>query len=338
MVEPSRPASGPAFVTGAGGFLGRHLVARLLAAEREVVALVRSRPLGFAHPRLAEIAGDVGEPAAYAAALGPGATVFHLAARRAGAATRRDELWRVNVEATRRLGEAARAAGVGRFVHVSSAWAHGTATDGRRRGEDDAPDAAARADLYVASRLAAAEVVAGLAAAGLAVAIASPTVVFGPERPGSVNRVTREMARLLGRRVAVVVAGGRQRRTLAFVDDVVEGLLRVEAAGAVGREYVLGGHDASHRELARAALAAAGRRPRLVLSLPLAPLRLAAAAADRLRRHQRGSGWLGRVDALAAEWRFTSQRAERELGYRATPFERAVARTVASLRTGEGEP
>lgn len=330
-------STAPAFVTGAGGFLGRHLVAALLDRGRGVTALVHRRPLGISHPRLVELAGDVTEPAAYAAAIVRGATVFHLAARRAGVAVRTDELRRTNVLGTRRLGEAAGTAGAGRFVHVSTAWCHGAAADGRRRSESDPPDDAARADAYVASRLEARAAIGELAAAGLPAVVAAPTVVFGPERPGSRNRVTREIARLLRRRVVLTIAGGGARRTLAFVDDVVDGLLRVEAAGRLGEEYLLGGEDVSHHRLARSALAAAGTRPRLALALPAGPLRAAAALADRLRRHDPGSGWRGRLDALGREWIYTSERAERELGYRPTPFDRALARTVAALSANPGE-
>ncbi|MDE0856840.1 MAG: NAD-dependent epimerase/dehydratase family protein, partial [Nevskia sp.] len=110
-----------AFVTGGSGFVGRNLLAALLARGDSVVALARSlaamqtvRALG-AEP----LAGDLVDVAAMSAGMRGADVVFHCAAK--------VEDWgdpaefrRVNVEGTANVIAAARAAGVRRLVHIST--------------------------------------------------------------------------------------------------------------------------------------------------------------------------------------------------------------------------
>ena len=83
MAETNHP-EGPALVTGASGFIGRHLVRALLRQNRRVLALCRnpSDLQDLEHPLFRVIHGDLEEPQSYAAPLNDQVTVFHLAAGR----------------------------------------------------------------------------------------------------------------------------------------------------------------------------------------------------------------------------------------------------------------
>ena len=170
-----------------------------------------------------------------------------------------------------------------------------------------------------------------LAGEGLNLVTVCPTIIFGPDRPSHPNRVAGHMRSLLRRGVSLVVAGGMQRRTLAFVDDVVHGILAAERFARAGEEFVLGGADVSHREFDRMVLRCAGRRPCLRVSLPLCAARPAARVADRVRGYDRGAGYEAALGMLSREWCYSSSAAEQRLGYPRTPIAEAIERTVGAM-------
>lgn len=293
-----------ALVTGASGFLGRPLVRALVDEGREVMGLT----------------GDIRDPASYSPWLAAGVSVFHLAAVRNHPRVRVREMEEVNVHATAELARRSLEAGVGRFVHVSTALVHGPS----------GPFGA-----YMESKARAAREIRRLAAEGLPAVTVCPAIVFGPDHPSHPNRITSEIRRLLRQRVVRVVAGGRQARNLVHVDDVVRGLLAAERCGTVGEEYLLGGEDITPRDFGRLVLSLAGLRPVATLSLPAIPALALARLADRWRKSDTGNGYTTAVRVLLSEWRFSSERAERDLAYRPLPLAEGLARTIDWLRASE---
>ncbi|HED2397493.1 TPA: SDR family oxidoreductase [Serratia marcescens] len=116
-----------AFVTGATGLLGNHLVRALLAQGWHVRALVRSdekcrRQFGEA-PEIERVTGDMLNVAAFAERLTGCDVLFHTAAyfrENYQGGNHWDNLHAVNIEGTKCLLEHARCAGIRRFVHTSS--------------------------------------------------------------------------------------------------------------------------------------------------------------------------------------------------------------------------
>lgn len=281
------------------------------------------------HPNLRIIPGDLREPASYTPLLIPGGSVFHLAGLRNQPHVRVREMEEVNVAATLTLAAQAGEQGVARFVHVATALIYGSAQDGRDRTEQDDLDLSSSA--YVRSKAEAVRGIRELAREGLPAVTVCPTIVFGPDHPGHPNRVTSEIRRLLKGGPGLWLAGGMQSRDLVFVDDVVRGMLAAEDRGALGEEYLLGGEDVTPRELTRQVQELAGRRQDLALSLPPGPTRAAALIVDRLRRLDRGSGYAAAVETLLREWRFSSAKARRDLGYQPLSLTEGLVRTLEDL-------
>jgi dihydroflavonol-4-reductase len=286
------------------------------------------------HPDLRIIPGDLREPASYTPLLIPGASVFHLAGKRNQPRVRVREMQEVNVGATLTLARRVGERGVARFVHVATALIYGPAGDGRDRTEQDDLDPSSSA--YVHSKAEAVRGIRELAREGLPAVTVCPTIVFGPDRPSHPNRVTSEIRRLLNGGPGLWMVGGLQSRNLVFVDDVVRGMLAAEERGALGEEYLLGGEDVAPRELTRQVQELAGKRQDISLSLPPGPTRAAAWIVDRLRGLDRGSGYAAAVETLLREWRFSSAKARRDLGYQPLSLTEGLIRTLEDLQLVNG--
>lgn len=258
---------------------------------------------------------SIRDPSSYIPLLAAGDSVFHLAAVRNHPRVQVRDMEEVNVRATIELARRSLEAGVGRFVHVSTAFqeAFGAYADSKARAVREIRKLE-----------------------GLQAVIVCPTIIFGPDDPSHPNRITSEIRRLLRQRVLLVLAGGRQARNLVHVDDVVRGLLAAERRGGVGEEYVPGGEEIAPRDFGGLVLALAGLRPLATLSLPAGPALAAARIADRWRKFDAGSGYATAVQILLREWRFSSDRARQDLEYRPRPLAEGLSLTIEWLRASDG--
>ena len=163
----------------------------------------------------------------------------------------------VNVDATQRLAEAARRAGVRRLVYVSSIKVNGEATSIDRPFR--AGDAPHPQDEYGRSKWRAEQALAGIA--GLEVVVVRPPLVYGP----GVRANFRRLLQLVGTRLPLPFASIRNRRSLIYVGNLASLLRRcAEHPAAVGKTFLAAdGEDLSTPELVRRMAAAFGRKARL---------------------------------------------------------------------------
>ena len=217
-------------VTGAGGFIGARVIDRLVAGGDEVRALALPNEAIAADVEIAR--ADLRADAGLVEAARGCDAVIHLAAR-VGDWGDELEYYDVNTEGTRRLARAAVAAGVRRLVLVSSVTIYGAHINRRACDEDVEPVDPASA--YSRSKVAA-ERVARAFAGELEIVIARPGNVWGAGSPLWVETLGAELRR--GR--AFLIDGGRGDASLAHVDNVAGGLVRMaRVAGAAGRAYNL---------------------------------------------------------------------------------------------------
>jgi nucleoside-diphosphate-sugar epimerase len=267
-------------VTGATGFVGRALVRRLLADGRQLRAAVR--PSAAALPPEVETAvvGDIGPGTDWRAALAGVDAVVHLAARahvvRESSGNAHALYRSVNALGALRLAEAAAAAGVRRFVFLSSARVHGDRSAGAAFTESSPLLAT---DPYGRSKAEAERGLAALAAAGhLEPVILRPPLVYGPGARGNFARLVA----LVARGVPLPLGAVRNRRSLVFVGNLVDAIVRALDHAAAAREtfMVSDGEDVSTPELVRRIARALGRPVRL-LPVPPTLLRLGGRLAGR---------------------------------------------------------
>jgi nucleoside-diphosphate-sugar epimerase len=221
----------PILVTGATGFIGRRLVARLVAEGRAVRALVLpSETVDPAWGAVEVRRGDVTDRAAVAAALDGARTLLHLAAV-VGDWGDEALFQRVTVGGTRHLLEAA-ARGT-RVVLASSVVVYGDAV---ARDTCDEEHAFGRAlGAYSRSKQAQERLAWELARArDLALTVVRPTNVYGPGSRPWVHDVVAQLRRGL----PALIGGGGGNAGLCHVDNVVEAfVLAAKTERAAGRAY-----------------------------------------------------------------------------------------------------
>lgn len=317
----------PVLVTGATGFMGRVLVARLLEEGRAVRVLERRPSDTFAGLGVERVTGDVTQPETLIAACAGAEGVFNLAGVLSYDAKDEARLQAVNVEGAANLLAAAREAGTGRVVHVSSVGALGYTDDPARPHNEESPfPPGAWSNRYSRTKRLGEEAALRAAADGQHVVVACPGFLLGA---GDVNRVnTFVVEEYLRGYLRTTVAGG-----ISSVDvrDVAEGLLAAERQGVSGRRYILTSEDGnlSHREFFALAGEVDGK-PRRTFELPPALL----GAGARIGRALRLPVPLSpeEIEAACHYWYFTPARAMDELGFRPRPVREAMEATVRYLR------
>lgn len=255
-------------VTGATGFVGTDLVARLHAgAGVDVVAATRFCPDGCVlHGASSVIPMEAMSPCTnWMTSLHSVTAVVHLAAL----VHRMDDLSleslaeyrRVNVAATINLAKQAAAAGVRRFVFVSSVKVNGEETlPGHPFTEADPP---APHDPYAISKMEAEQGLLALAAeTGMEVVIIRPPLVYGP----GVKANFLSMMRWLARGVPLPLGAVQNRRSLVALDNLVDLIITcLEHPAAANQIFLVSdGEDMSTTELLRRTATALGKTARLL--------------------------------------------------------------------------
>jgi nucleoside-diphosphate-sugar epimerase len=257
-------------VTGATGFIGRHVTADLIARGIGVRAIVRPGSKHDAPAGAAAIRAPL-DAAALADAFAGADTVVHLAGVVSALEPR--VYAAVNVEGTRAVARAAHAAGA-RLVHVSSLAAAGSASAASPRREDDPSSPRTP---YGRSKLEGEQVVKDTP--GLRWMILRPGVVYGPG-----DRALLPLFKFAERGLLPLVGRPDAAYTFVHVHDVVRTIAAAIEAAAVAEILFVGHpHPVTARELLEAIRLVVGR-PAAVIPVPQVVTRLAAAGCDLVAR------------------------------------------------------
>jgi dihydroflavonol-4-reductase len=313
-----------ACVTGATGFLGAHIARRLCERGDDVKVTCRkpgrAGALGSLGARQAQ--ADIRDYHALRRAFEGSEVVFHTAGY--VGSTPKDWAWSVNAEGPLVAVEAAAAAGCRRVVLTSSISAVGLPRDGRPADEETPyprnwlgltyPDSKHQGDRVALD---------AAARHGVEVVVVNPGYILGPPiEPEQANRTSPRIvgSYLRGRLPAVIAA------PMNFVDaeDVTTGHLLAAERGRAAERYILGGQNTTWPALIdRVAELSGVHHPVVVLPREIA----------RLVRIRDALGIPGPMSAeayglMAQDWRFSSEKAKRELGFRARPLEQTLRATI----------
>ena len=277
-------------VTGASGFVGGALCAEVISrgfAVRGVTRTLCDLPNGVKNIVIASIDGSTD----WQNALMGCDVLVHLAARvhvmKEAAIEPLSEFRRVNVQGTLNLARQAAAAGVRRFVFISSVGVNGAETFQRPFTDQDQ---AAPHSLYAVSKYEAELGLQTMAAeTGMEVTIIRPPLVYGPHAPGNFG----SLMRWLRRGVPLPLGAIHNQRSLVALDNLVDLIVTclTHPAAADQTFLVSDGEDVSTTELLRL-MGQALRRPARLLPVPAGWLKLAAAMVGKRDVAQRLCGSL----------------------------------------------
>jgi dihydroflavonol-4-reductase len=305
-------------VTGASGFVGSAVTRALLARGLQVRVLMRptANRLNIAKLHCQEVAGDMRDEESMTAALKGARYLFHVAADYRLWARDPGEIERNNFAGARATMGAALKSGVEKVVYTSSVAAlkpGAAAVDETSRHTAQSVIGAYKRSKLLAER----EVERLIREENLPCVIVAPSTPIGPRdiKPTPTGRVIVEAA--TGKMPAFVDTG----LNLVHVDDVAQGHLLALDHGKIGENYILGGTDVALETMLGDIAFLSGRRAP-TLKIPRAPLFPLAWAAEAVARVTGKEPFLT-ADALRmSRYRmfFSSEKAQRELGYRARPY------------------
>jgi dihydroflavonol-4-reductase len=319
-----------ALVTGGTGFIGANLVEGLNEAGYTARILRRESSSLEALEGLAyeEAVGDILDIASLAPAMEGCEWVFHVAAVSDYWRKGVDWLYKVNVEGTKQVLEAARKAGVRRLVYTSSVAALGVPPDGELLDETHTFNLKPKEFWYGHSKHLAEQAVQAAVEDGLDAVIVNPGIVIGPRDVNKISgSIVIEVVRGL---VRFYLPGGAN---YVAVEDVVAGHIAAAERGRVGERYILGGENLSHREAIDTIVEVTGA-PRPLFSFPRWAIEPTAVMVE-LARTVLGA----RVPVNENQVRMAGrplymniEKAARELGLPQTPFRTAVERAYRWFR------
>ena len=282
--RPSPTVPARIFITGANGFIGKALAARL----RELGAQVTGVDL-VGDPANGIVEGTTTNPDPWAGALEGVDVVVHTAAIVSTVAPI-DKAWEVNVMGTRKVLDAAKAAGVQRFVHLSSVAVYGFYfPDGI--DETYPTRVSGGVSTYQDTKVnSEAIVLAEHASGGLECVVVRPCDVYGP---GSVW--IREPLALAKSGLLPLPNGGKGIFDVVYIDNFVDGMvLAISAPQAAGQVFNIGERNTmTCKEYFGRVASWAGRKPRMV------PLNVAAPLLDVVGGLQRKLGQHSELGAAA---------------------------------------
>jgi nucleoside-diphosphate-sugar epimerase len=315
-------------VTGATGKVGYAIASASLARGDQVRALVRDskRAATILPAGIEQIEGDATDADSLAAAVESCELVFN--------AMGMPEQWvkdegifdRVNAQGSGALVAAAKRAGVRRFVHTSTHDVFhaetGDSFDETMLADYPKGTAYERSKQH-AERLVLAE------RNGMEVVILNPSGVYGPTpspTPSFENQVFEPVVR---KRLPAVPPGGTG---YAFVEGVAEGHLLAAEGGIDSERYILADGYANFRELAETAKRIAGRG-RIPPTMPVPVAKAVAAVGAGISSVIRRPPLLprGQLEYILWQAHPDSSKAQRELGWKTTPLDEGVRKTLASM-------
>lgn len=312
-------------LTGGAGFMGR-TTAQLLLQQGRAVRVLDVQPWPDRPSQIELIEGSVDNPTALQLAVRGGVEgVIHLGALSSLWRPQPDDFHRINARGAELAAETAKAAGVPRFVYVSS---HTTLISGPPKqppvllNEETFAPPAALLGPYPRSKREGERAALALNSPGFAALSVIPTLPIGP---GDVSRTapTRLLLDLARGKLPALL-----ETSMNFIDvrDLAQALIRALDHGRPGERYLLSGQDLRLSEVS-ALVAKVARRGR-VLGRVSYPVALAAAHVQEALARMNGKPPEAPVTGvkLAGRWvEFNNAKARDELGLQVRPFTQSLA-------------
>jgi dihydroflavonol-4-reductase len=315
------------FVTGATGFIGASIVRELLKDGREVRALVRpgSDTSNLSGLDVETWRGDLRDRSSLLGGLKGCDVLYHAAADYRLWTRDTSEMYRINVDGTAAILEAALDNGLSRVVYTSSVGTLGNPGDGTPGTETTPVTLADMVGHYKKSKFLAERTAEGFVERGLPLVIVNPSTPVGPLdiKPTPTGKIIVDF---LNRKMPAYLDTGLN---IIAVEDCARGHLLAERQGSIGEKYILGNQNLTLRDIFGLLAEITGLAAPKV-RLPYLPILLAAYVNEGIARITGKEPLipLAGVQMAAKFMYFDSSKAVHKLGLPQTPVKDALRRAV----------
>ncbi len=310
-------------LTGADGFLGSNLVRELLHRGYQVRGLIQPNrdPVTLRGLDIETVEFDLLDPESTLRGVDGCDAVIHTAASTSFWPARSPAIWRVNLDGTKNVLDAARRVGVKRMVHVGTANTFAAGTKEEPGDETGAYDGESFRMDYMDSKYEAHKLIMHAAQSGdVPVVEVTPTFMWGPY--DRVPAGGKMILRVCRGEVPGFAPGGKN---CVSVKDVAVGMANALTMGRVGESYILGNRNMDYSEIFNTVADVVGKRvPQR--HFPSWIVHLVGAAGSitgkLLGREPKLSTAMARISCTG--FYYSAEKAVRELGLPQTPVEEAI--------------
>jgi farnesol dehydrogenase len=322
------------FIIGATGYIGNNLAKRLANEGHTIHALCRSvqKSSLLNHANIKLFSGDITEPASILAAMHGCEQVYHLAAYARVWAKDASTFYKLNVEGTINVLDAARTLGINNIVVTSTAGVLGPSKD--RPVKEDDERIGDTLNEYEETKTQAEKVCKSYCYKyNMRIVMVNPPRVYGPGVESESNAVTKLVKLYMQGKWKIIPGDGKRTGSYVYVDDVVNGHILAMQKGTSGERYILSGVNASYNEFFNALAKATGKK----INLFHLPVWLMITAGYAMMAYTKLTGkpplltpkWIRKY---LYDWSLSCEKAQQELGYTYRSLEQGLQQTVEWVR------
>ena len=319
------------FITGATGYIGNQL-ARTLADEGHCVhALIRNKKMAgsLQHRNIRVFLGDLNNREQIREAMCGCQQAYHVAGQVRSWMKDPSVIYKVNVEGTLNVFQEAMCAGISRVVFTSTCGVIGPSFKEPMTEKD--PRITGFVLDYELSKKMAEDFVQQFIRKGLDIVIVSPSKVYGPGQISHSLTYNAFIKKFLQSGVALIPYPGNYQGCFGYLDDIVRGHILAMEKGRTGEKYILGGVNISYKNFFREIRKITGHGK----IIPIPKFIVKAWAYWQWIQyktfHKDPLFTPGVINHFFRNYIFSSDKAIAELGYRITPFEEAIHKTIHFL-------
>jgi farnesol dehydrogenase len=324
------------FLTGATGYIGNNLAKRLAGEGNIVHALCRNANADVLNdPNIKIFAGDISDSLSIQRAIEGCEQAYHLAAYAKVWAEDPSTFYKLNVEGTKNVFDAAHNSSVKKIVFTSTAGTLGPS--GSRPVEESDERIGKPFTEYEESKTQAEALCRDYCNKyGMHTVVVNPPRVYGPGIITESNAVTRLVKLYMAGKWKIIPGDGKRTGSYVYVDDVVNGHMLAMQKGRDGERYCLGGVNASYIEFFELLAKLTGKKTSLI-HLPVWVMMF---AGNVLQLYTKLTGnpplltppWIRKY---YYDWSMSSEKAQRELGYTFISLEDGLKRTIDWLNNNQ---
>jgi len=325
------------FMTGASGFIGSNLAARLAADNHQLTIMLRdpSKADEYLSMGLKIIYGDRSGKEKLKSGMENCDWVFHLAGYTKPVSQDPHLPFRTNVTGTINVIEAAKEQSVKKVIITSTAGTLGYSFNGITVDETVTNNPHYNTE-YERTKAFSEKAALDYNSDDLEVVAVNPTRVFGPGKITLSNSVTR-IINLYGKGLWRIIPGdGNAIGNYVFIDDVVRGHILAATYGKGGERYLLGGENISYNDFFDTLGDLYDRKRKLVRIKEPSLKRIVKMAGIYSRlTHKPAFVTEEWIDKYLRNWIVSSNKARTQLNYEITPFREAAKKTILWLRSNK---